>query len=61
VTKEELNYEIWIIMMLLDIVMNEFIINLPYFAVFRVISNSAISNFWITSYIAFQNMTFSIR
>jgi len=61
VTKKELNYEIWIIMMLLDIVMNEFIINLPYFAISRVISNSAISNFWITSYIAFQNMTFSIR
>jgi len=48
-------------MMLLDIVMNEFIINLPYFAISRVISNSAISNFWITSYIAFQNMAFSIR
>jgi len=48
-------------MMLIDIVMNGFIINLPYFAVFRVISNSAISNYWITSYIAFQNMTFSIR
>jgi len=47
--------------MLLDIVMNNFIINLPYFAISRVISNSAISKFWITSYIAFQNMTFSIR
>jgi len=45
VTKEELNYEIWIIMMLMDIVMNEFIINLPYFAISRVISNYAISIF----------------
>ena len=45
VIKKELNYEIWIIMMLLDIVMNEFIINLPYFAISRVISNSAISIF----------------
>jgi len=53
VTKEELNYEIWIIMMLLDIVMNEFIINLPYFAISRVISNSAISIFWIAPHTAF--------
>ena len=53
VTTNEVNYEIWIIMMLLDMIKNEFIITLPYFAIFRVISNCAITNFSIISYIAF--------
>ena len=36
------------IMMLLVTGMNEFIVNLPYFAISRVISYSAISIFWIS-------------